>query len=109
MNRFRVMYILKNFPQMSETYIKTEIEAVRERCEIAMMATKKANLPAKNHVPFRQIEDLSVIRELIKEFHPHVLHSHWLHSAKLLGKLASKINVPFKIGRASCRERDKIW
>ena len=91
------MYILKNFPQMSETYIKTEIEAVRERCEIAVVATKKANLPAKNHVPFRQIEDLSVIRELIKEFRPHVLHSHWLHSAKLLGKLASKINVPFTV------------
>jgi len=47
---------------------------------------KEGNLPAKNHVPFRQIEDLSVIRELIKEFRPHVLHSHWLHSAKLLGK-----------------------
>ena len=106
MNRFRVMYMLKNFPQMSETYIKTEIEAVRERCEIAVVATKKANLPAKNHVPFRQIEDLSVIRELIKEFRPHVLHSHWLHSAKLLGKLASKINVPFTVRAHSF---DSIW
>ena len=46
---FRVMYILKNYPQMSETYIKTEIEAVRPYCEISIVSTRKANLPAREH------------------------------------------------------------
>ena len=37
--RFRVMYIVKNYPQISETYIKTEIEAVREICDVRIIAT----------------------------------------------------------------------
>jgi len=106
MNRFRVMYILKNFPQMSETYILTETEAVRDQCDIAVVATKKANLPAANHVPFERIEDLSRIRDRIEEFRPHVLHSHWLHSVKILGKLARKTNVPFTVRAHSF---DSMW
>ena len=90
------MYILKNYPQMSETYIKTEIEAVGERCEIAVLATKKANLPSKNHVPFELVEDMSAIREAIEEFHPDVLHSHWLHSLKILRIQSGRIRlIPF--------------
>ena len=100
------MYILKNYPQMSETYIKTEIEAVAERCEIAVLATKKANLPAKNHVPFELVEDISAIREAIEEFNPDVLHSHWLHSVKILGKLARQMNIPFTVRAHSF---DSIW
>jgi hypothetical protein len=100
------MYILKNYPQMSETYIKTEIEAVGERCEIAVLATKKANLPSKNHVPFELVEDMSAIREAIEEFHPDVLHSHWLHSLKILGKLARKLNIPYTVRAHSF---DSIW
>ena len=96
-NRFRVMYIVKNYPQMSETYIKTEIEAVAERCDISVLATRKANLPSKNHMPFKLVEDTSAIREAIEEFHTDVLHSHWLNSVKILGKFARKLNIPFTV------------
>ena len=66
----RVLYVLKNFPQMSETYIKTEIEAVQEFCDIRIISTKAANLPAKNHEPYEQLTDLAAIREVIEEFRP---------------------------------------
>lgn len=104
--RFRVMYIVKNYPQISETYIKTEIEAVREICDIRIIATKRANMPAKNHEPYRYIEDPAVICEAIEEFQPDVLHSHWFHSVKLLGKLARKTGVPFTVRGHSF---DSIW
>ena len=32
------MYIVKTYPQISETYIKTEIEALREICNIRIVA-----------------------------------------------------------------------
>lgn len=104
--RFRVMYILKNYPQISETYIKTEIEAVREVCDVHIIATKRANMPAKNHEPYRYTEDLGVICEAIEEFQPDVLHSHWFHSVKVLGKLARKTGVPFTVRGHSF---DSIW
>ncbi len=100
------MYIVKNYPQMSETYIKTEIEAVAERCDISVLATRKANLPSKNHMPFKLVEDTSAIREAIEEFHPDVLHSHWLNSVKILGKFARKLNIPFTVRAHSF---DSIW
>ena len=59
MRPFRVMYVLKNYPQMSETYIKTEIEAVRPYCEIRIVATKRANLPAQKHETYRYLDDLA--------------------------------------------------
>ena len=104
--KFRVMYILKNYPQISETYIKTEIEAVREVCDVRIIATKHANMPAKNHEPYRYIEDVALICEAIEEFQPDVLHSHWFHSVKLLGKLARKTGVPFTVRGHSF---DSIW
>jgi hypothetical protein len=104
--RLRVMYVLKNYPQMSETYIKTEIEAVSEECDISIVATKKANLPARNHLPFKFIEDLGVIREQIAEFRPDVLHGHWLHSAKILGKLSRNTQIPFTVRAHSF---DSLW
>lgn len=104
--KFRVMYILKNYPQMSETYIKTEIEAVHEVCDVGIVATKRANMPAKNHEPYRYIEDPAMICEAIEEFQPDVLHSHWFHSVKLLGKLARKTGVPFTVRGHSF---DSIW
>jgi hypothetical protein len=106
MERFRVMYILKNFPQMSETYIKTEIEAVREFCEIGVVSTRKANLPAKNHVPFRYVDDLSMAREAVEEFRPQVLHTHWIHLIKQAGKLSRKTGIPFT---ARAHSFDSIW
>ena len=102
----RVLYVLKNFPQMSETYIKTEIEAVQESCDIRIVSTKAANLPAKNHAPYEQFTDLAAIREVIEEFRPDVLHSHWLHSVKILGNLSRLTGVPFTVRAHSF---DSIW
>ena len=106
MKKLRVLYVLKNYPQMSETYIKTEIEAVRDQCDVKIIATKQANLPAKNHEPYKYLENLSMIREAIEEFRPDVLHSHWLHSVKLVGSLARKTGVPFTVRAHSF---DSIW
>jgi hypothetical protein len=106
MKKFRVMYVLKNYPQMSETYIKTEIEAVCESCDVKIIATKPPNLPAKNHEPYSYTDNLSMIREAIEEFRPDVLHGHWLHSVKMLGELARKTGVPFTVRAHSF---DSIW
>lgn len=106
MQPFRVMYILKQFPQISESYIKTEIEAVSEKCEVRIITTKAASLAARNHPPFQQIEDLAKIREVIEDFRPHVLHTHWLHAARALGQLSKQTKVPFTVRTHSF---DSIW
>lgn len=106
MQPFRVMYVVKQFPQISESYIKTEIEAIREKCEVRIITTKQASLAAKTHPPFQHMEDLASIREAIEDFHPHVLHTHWLHSARALGQLSKQTKIPFTVRTHSF---DSIW
>jgi hypothetical protein len=106
MQRYRVLYVLKNFPQMSETYIKTEIEAVKQHCDIKIVSTKTANLPAQKHEPYEQVTELAAVKEIIQDFRPDVLHSHWLHSVKMLGRLSRQTGVPFTVRAHSF---DSIW
>lgn len=106
MQPFRVMYIVKQFPQISESYIKTEIEAIQGKCEVRIITTKKASMPATNHPPFCHIDKLATIREAIEDFRPHVLHTHWLHSARLLGELSKQCKIPFTVRTHSF---DSIW
>ena len=48
----RVLYLLDRYPQLSETYIKVELEVLSERYDIRVVALNRADLPYRNHVPF---------------------------------------------------------
>jgi len=97
MTKLRVMYIVHNYPTLSETYIKTEIEALQDDVEIAVLCRKKSSYPYKNHLPFKVVSSQEEMVEEINTFKPHVLHGHWLFLTKLLSDLSKKTNVPFTI------------
>lgn len=93
----RVMYIVHAYPQISETYIKTELEAFRDEYEVMVISLHKPDLGFKNPVPCKQVSDPRMILEVIAEFQPHVLHSHWIIHAELLGALSKRTHIPFTI------------
>ena len=97
MNKPRVMYILREFPQISQTYIKSEIEAVLDDYEISVISLRKVDIPYKNHVPYRFMDDPATTREAVEEFRPQILHSHYLIETPNLGKLSRQTNTPFTI------------
>src|SRR5262245_53127870 len=88
MSHCRVLYLVHHFPQISETYIRSEIEAVEDECDIRVISLHEADLAYKNHVPYQVTEDPAVIREQIDEFRPDVLHSHWLDQVPTLAYFA---------------------
>jgi hypothetical protein len=88
MTRPRVMYIVYHYPQISETYIKTEIEAVRAECDVRIVSLSRADVTYRNHPPFLLTDDPQRIREDITEFRPHVLHTHWLTQVPTLAYFA---------------------
>src|ERR1043166_337639 len=97
MNKLRVLYIVHHFPQISETYIRTELEALEGKCEVKLISLNRANAPYKNHVPFLLTDDPANIREVIDDFRPHVLHSHWLGLVPTLAYFAGYFaNSPMK-------------
>lgn len=92
---------------LSETYIKSEIEAIGGQWDIAVVAlSERREPPYKKHLPCRYLSDPGQIREAINEFQPHVLHSHWLTLTTLVAGLARDTNIPFTIRSHSF---DTIW
>ena len=106
MKKFRVLCIFRRYPQVSHTYIKSELEALEAECDFRIITMEAATLPYKNHRPFEQVTDPARLRAIIAEFQPHVLHSHWLIQAEVLGPLARQTGVPFTIRAHSF---DSIW
>jgi len=94
MSKLRVLYIVQEFPQVSETYIKSEIEAIRDQCEVLVISMFGADVAYSDHAPFQCLKDPAMIREVVEEFRPDVLHSHWLHHARLLGYLSGALRRP---------------
>jgi hypothetical protein len=98
MNKPRILYILPEYPQISETYMQVEIDALRDEYEIKVISLTEPDLSYKHHHPYQFIADPAQIREAVEEFRPAVMHSHWLYKhVPLIGDLARQTNVPFTV------------
>ena len=53
----RILYIVKNYPQLSQTYIKSEINAIKDEFEIKIVATSVPNLTDSEYLPYQKISD----------------------------------------------------
>lgn len=84
MRKTRVLYILHHFPQISETYIRSEIEAIQEFCDVRVVSLRPADLAYSEHVPYDLTDSPQRIRSIIEEFAPDVLHAHWLQQVPAL-------------------------
>jgi len=93
----RILYILHNFPQISQTYIKNEIEALKNNFEIFVIANNKPNLAYKTNIPYKIIKNEHKIIEHINSFKPDILHTHWMHQAPLVGRISKKTGIPFTV------------
>jgi hypothetical protein len=55
--RGRILYILTRYPQLSETYIKREIEEVRQHYDLTVVSlAHETSAPYRNCYPFRVVE-----------------------------------------------------
>jgi len=95
------MYILRQYPQTSETYIQTEIDAVSSEYEIIVIAFKQSGKDGtatyKEHTPYLVINDSGQIDNAIRMFKPQVLHTHWAISMPFIYNLAKKFDIPFTV------------
>jgi glycosyltransferase involved in cell wall biosynthesis len=74
----RILYAVENFPQLSETYVTTEIAAMREQgVDVVVWAEHEAPVPYQTDVPILHGE----LNEAIAQVNPHMLHVHILHNA----------------------------
>jgi hypothetical protein len=104
--RRRVMYLVCNYPSLSESYIRREIEAVARDHDVAVVARNEARVPYRDHLPYTIETDRDAVCELVEDFRPDVLHTHWLFEAPTVHHVAQRTGVPFTIRTHSY---DMLW
>ena len=95
--RPRVLYIVKNYPQLSQTYIKNEIKALLDDYDIHIVALNSPNVVDPDHFPFRLVPERAGLLAAIRELKPAVIHSHYLDIAAQVAAVAGETGTPFTI------------
>jgi len=95
----RVLYLLQEYPQISETYIANELEAMWDNCDIRIVTRLRANLPYRDHRPFTHITagDSKALASFAAEFRPDIVHAHYLTNAVAAGGLARQLGAAFTL------------
>jgi hypothetical protein len=104
--RRKVMYLLSDYPALSETYIRTEIDAVARDHDVAIVARYEAKVRYRDHLPYAVERDRDAVCELVEDFRPDVLHTHWLAEAPMMHYVSTRTGVPFTIRTHSF---DTLW
>jgi hypothetical protein len=95
--QLKIQYIVKNFPQLSQTYIKTELRAVKERAETAIIATSVPNYPDPESYDYLQLSRIEDIVREVRDAHPDVIHTHYLNHVPIVHEVALALDIPYTV------------
>ena len=74
----RILYAIELFPHLSETYVTTEIAAMRKQgVDVVVWTEKEAPVPYETDVPILRGD----LGEAIAQFRPRMVHVHHLYRA----------------------------
>jgi glycosyl transferase family 1 len=101
MAKQRVLYVLGHYPQIAETYIHSEVEtllALGDRFEVKIVGLEPVPAACRVPLPYEITDDEERIKEIVEDFKPDVIHSHWLTMVwKILARLSQQTGVPFTV------------
>ncbi|MCI0663393.1 MAG: glycosyltransferase family 2 protein, partial [Acidobacteria bacterium] len=74
----KVLYTVWHYPQLSESYVRTEIRGVRKLgVEVEVWSEADVAAPFESEVPVHR----GSLSDVIAGFKPDLIHTHWLHMA----------------------------
>lgn len=95
----RIVVFVSNYPQVSETYIKNEVDALAQDFDIELVTFQAGSYPYRSrrpHIVVTQENQQNVI-DYLRGFRPHALHGHYLLQIPSLLQIAQLLGVPFTI------------
>jgi len=95
----RIVIFVSTYPQVSETYIKNEIDALWSDYEIELVAFAAGSYPYRTRRPHLVVtkENQHNVLEYLRAFRPHQLHAHYLVQLPQLVAIAQLLQVPFTV------------
>jgi glycosyltransferase involved in cell wall biosynthesis len=87
----RVLYAMWHYPQLTESYVETEIRAVRKLgVHVEVWSEEDVAVPHESEVRIHR----GTLEEAITKVSPQVIHTHWLHIAKNYEPLLKANKIP---------------
>ena len=101
-HKLRVLFLLREYPKIGQTFIKNEIEALEADYEIGIITRQIAEVPYANSRPHGFASEMEEFVAQVELFKPDVLHTHFLTELALIGELSRRTGVPFTMRTHSC-------
>ena len=95
--RPRVLVIVREYPQISQTYIKNEVETLARDHELCIIAVDPANVADPEHLPYNTFKFREQFLRAISQFKPTLIHCHYLLMVALVGDLAEACGLSFTV------------
>ena len=90
----KVLYALWHYPQLSESYVRTEILAVRQLgVEVEAWSEEDVAAPFLSEVPVHH----GSLRDAVALVKPDIVHTHWLHMSEKYGAELQAAGVPLTV------------
>lgn len=95
----KVLVVVQEYPQVSETYIKNELDALDEHFDLELLAMLPGSYPYRSRRPHIVLSqnNRENVQEYLKQFDPGIIHGHYLALLGVVFQVARKFNVPFTI------------
>ncbi|CAG0975788.1 hypothetical protein BURK1_01474 [Burkholderiales bacterium] len=94
-----IVVLVSSYPQVSETYIKNEVDALAQDYDVELVAFQAGSYPYRTrrpHIVINQENQHNVI-EYLRRLRPAALHGHYLIQIPSLLQIAQLLGVPFTI------------
>lgn len=95
--KLSIMYVIRGYAQIFQTYLKTELEALYHDYDITIVSRKPSDIPSKNHFSYHYLTEKDAIKELAAQVKPDILHTHYLNQLDFIAPLAEELNIPFTV------------
>lgn len=95
MRKPRVLYLLREYPQLSQTYVQTELDAVRADFDVRILHLRRPDRPARRRDPSLRLKRDWLLRAAIRLYRPDLLHTHFLTEVPRLFRLSG--DLPFTV------------
>ncbi|NRB36531.1 MAG: hypothetical protein HRU31_17735 [Rhodobacteraceae bacterium] len=96
-NKRCVLMVLSTFLQISQTYIRTEIQALEDSCELLLLSRNPPNLSYENPPKYVPISTMDDAIEQSGAFRPDVIHAHYMHQFPFVAERSARLGVPYTL------------
>jgi glycosyltransferase involved in cell wall biosynthesis len=95
----KILVVVQEYPQVSETYIKNELDALAEHHDIEILALVAGSYPYRSRRPHLVLSPVNQqnILDYLKGFAPSVIHGHYMTVLPAVLTISQALRVPFTI------------